>query len=195
MQHDCLAAVRPYSDGRSLSVAVALELFQAIGTLWLLALDDDEGRVGVVLVRNYYVGGLLVDGGPELDRLFDSNALRRVAVVVHQHLDVKLPNDLFGLGRTLLTAGVAGEIWLAILQKDRQSGDCLPFEDSQHVGRTTQNIFDSHRGAVVLVLCLLAHSIALPFVVVSAQLTIIGLTQHKTGIFGFLFIIVFLEPC
>ena len=140
MKDDRLAAVRPYADRRAFGVTVALELFQAVRALRLLAFHDDQGRLRIVLVADENVRRLLVDGGAELDRALYGDAFRRIAVVLHEHSDIELADDFFRLGRAFGSSGKALQVGLAPLQVDFKDVRRARLEDRQGVRRTFQDV-------------------------------------------------------
>ena len=62
VQVERFTAVGPDAHRRAFSIAVRLELFEAVLALGLLAFDDDVGRVGFVLVEDDDVGAFFVHG-------------------------------------------------------------------------------------------------------------------------------------
>ena len=143
VQDDSFAAVGPYADGRSLGVAVALQLLKTVGTFRFLAFDDDVRGVRCVFVPDHDVGRLLVDGGAELNGFFNGDALGRVAVVIHQHFDVELSDDFFGLGGPVLPSGIALQVRLPLFGENLEGLNNLGLEDRQRMRRAAENVFNA----------------------------------------------------
>ena len=157
MQHDRFAAVGPNADGCSFGVTVALELFKAIRTLRFLALHDDEGGVRGVLVGNHNVGGLLMNGGAELNGFFKKDTFRRVTVIIHEHLGVELPDDFFRFCGALLPGDKAFQIGFASLHKEYKFFRRARFEHGQRVGGLAQNVIYGRRDVLLSLFLLDIH--------------------------------------
>jgi len=142
--------VGPHTDGRTLCVAVTLQLFDAVLPLGFLDLDDDVGCFGIVGVHHHDISPLLAHSRAKEDRLLHLNAIRRIAIIVYQLLDVQLPHDFFRIGAAIPPRRQALEVGMTALLKEPafQPGNGVAVKDGQFVliGFRLQNISDTING-------------------------------------------------
>nr|VFK23928.1 MAG: hypothetical protein BECKLFY1418C_GA0070996_11602 [Candidatus Kentron sp. LFY] len=83
-----------------------------------------------------------MDIGTHLYRFLDGDSPGGIAVLFHQHLEVELPDDLFGPSGPFLAGGQTFEIRLAPFQEKGKPGNGLGLEDGRGVGRPPEDFID-----------------------------------------------------
>src|ERR1039458_1323299 len=115
MERYSLATVSPHTYRRPFGVAIALELLQAVLSLWLLDLDNYVWRRRRIFFPDDDVGGLLVHRRAEIDRLLYGDPVFWVPVNSDELVQVELPDNLLRLRWTRLSCYGANQVWLSAL--------------------------------------------------------------------------------